>query len=79
MSNHLDRIVDRKKSQRMPDQVADGETVGEGAASFDSLERISVYLELINHAETRAQALAGMALILAATESRLLNIRFVPV
>lgn len=57
MDDHLDRMIDRRRRHGAPDR----EAVAEEDASFDALERISVYLELIDHAETRAQALAGMA------------------
>lgn len=58
MGNHLDRIVDLKRRKR-ESGVIDSDKLED--QDVGSLERISVYLELIDHAETRAQALAGMA------------------
>ena len=60
MSDHLDRIVDHRRHRKLGNQLASDQT-GEGATSLDPLERISVYLELINNADSRAEALAGMA------------------
>jgi uncharacterized membrane protein len=61
MSDHLDRIIEHKKRNAMPDHTTEWAAPDGDGGPFDPLERLSVYLELINHAETRAQALAGMA------------------
>ncbi len=61
MSDHLERVIEHRRREGVPKQITGAEVVAEEAASFDALERVSVYLELIDHAETRAQALAGMA------------------
>lgn len=61
MSDHLDRMIDHRKRRGGGEQLASHEAVGDGVASLDALERISVYLEIINNADSRAEALAGMA------------------
>ncbi|MFQ5342865.1 MAG: hypothetical protein ACE5F6_15105 [Anaerolineae bacterium] len=61
MSDHMDRVLDHRKRNAMPDHATESEAPEGDRGRFDPLERLSVYLELINHAETRAQALAGMA------------------
>ncbi|MFQ5595525.1 MAG: hypothetical protein ACE5HA_15365 [Anaerolineae bacterium] len=61
MNDHLDRIVDRKKRRGARDQIASDEAAGDRVEHFDAIERIGVFLELIDHAETRAQTLAGMS------------------
>lgn len=59
MGDHLDRIIDlRRRKRPVDDDAAAPITAG---ADVELLERISVYLELIDNADSRAQALAGMA------------------